>query len=202
MAIKRLLANIFHSYENLRRLFSYALFVSIAHAQNCEVDRSVRINGLPYLRSPGICHFGANVIISSSLSANPIGGQPKTIIVVGPAGRLVIDDGARISNSTIFATKDIYIGKNVFIGAGCKIYDTDFHSLRLKERLQNNDPGIISEPVFISDGAFIGGHSIILKGVSIGEEAIVGAGSVVTKDIPSLQVWGGNPAKFIRCIAD
>lgn len=53
-------------------------------------------------------------------------------------------------------------------------------------------------PVVIEDNVFIGARSIILKGVTIGENSIVGAGSVVTRSIPSNQIWGGNPAKFIR----
>ena len=52
----------------------------------------------------------------------------------------------------------------------------------------------------IKDNAFIGAHSIILKGVTIGENSIIGAGSVVTKSVPDNQIWAGNPARFIRNI--
>ena len=50
-------------------------------------------------------------------------------------------------------------------------------------------------PVKIGRRSFIGGHSIILKGVSIGEQAVVAAGSVVTKSVPANEIWGGNPKK-------
>ena len=53
-------------------------------------------------------------------------------------------------------------------------------------------------PVIIEDTVFIGAKCIILKGVTIGQNSIVGAGSVVTKSIPADEIWGGNPAKFIR----
>ena len=53
-------------------------------------------------------------------------------------------------------------------------------------------------PVVIKDGAFIGAHTIVLKGVTIGERSIVGAGSVVTRSIPDYEIWAGNPAKFIK----
>lgn len=53
-------------------------------------------------------------------------------------------------------------------------------------------------PITIEDHAFIGAHSIILKGVTIGKCSIVGAGSVVTHNIPEHEIWAGNPAKFIR----
>jgi acetyltransferase-like isoleucine patch superfamily enzyme len=56
----------------------------------------------------------------------------------------------------------------------------------------------VTKPVVIRDGAFIGAHTIVLKGVTIGERSVVGAGSVVTKDIPDGEIWAGNPARFIR----
>lgn len=77
------------------------------------------------------------------------------------------------------------------------IYDNDFHSISYTERI-NGDKNIKAAPVIIQDGAFIGAHSIILKGVTIGARSVVGAGSVVAKSIPSDEVWAGNPAKFIR----
>lgn len=60
--------------------------------------------------------------------------------------------------------------------------------------------GGATSPVVIKDGVFIGAHCIILKGVTIGEKSIIGAGSVVTKSIPDGEIWAGNPAKFIRRI--
>lgn len=56
----------------------------------------------------------------------------------------------------------------------------------------------LSKPIVIEDDVFIGAHSIILKGVNIGQGAIIAAGSVVTKSIPAYETWGGNPAKKIR----
>lgn len=77
------------------------------------------------------------------------------------------------------------------------IYDNDFHSISYTERI-NGDKNIKAAPVIIQDSAFIGAHSIILKGVTIGARSVVGAGSVVAKSIPSDEVWAGNPARFIR----
>lgn len=60
------------------------------------------------------------------------------------------------------------------------------------------DPGIKSKPILIKEGAFIGAHAIVLKGVTIGKYSVIGAGSVITKDIPDNEVWAGNPARFIK----
>lgn len=99
-----------------------------------------------------------------------------------------------------FAKKHIKIGSNVRLGGNTCIYDTDFHSLNLEKRISANDDDIRSIDVEIKDGAFIGAHSIILKGVTIGENSIIGAGSVVAKNIPDNEVWAGNPVRFIKKI--
>ena len=62
----------------------------------------------------------------------------------------------------------------------------------------NLDKNLKTAPISIEKDAFIGGGTIILKGVRIGEESVVGAGSVVTKSIPAKEIWADNPAKFIR----
>lgn len=78
-----------------------------------------------------------------------------------------------------------------------KIYDTDFHSILPEKRL-NGNVDVPTSPIIIGKRVFIGGHSIILKGVTIGDDSVIGAGSVVTKNIPSGEVWAGNPAKFLK----
>ena len=60
--------------------------------------------------------------------------------------------------------------------------------------------GIVSKQIRIARGAFIGAHTIILKGVHIGAQSIIGAGAVVTKSVPEGEIWAGNPARFIRKI--
>ena len=64
--------------------------------------------------------------------------------------------------------------------------------------IYNENINIIDKPVRIKSGAWIGGHSIILKGVTIGKNSVIGAGSIVTHDIPDNEVWAGNPAKYIK----
>lgn len=140
--------------------------------------------------------IGNNVSINSCLKSNPIGGNERTILFAKGDGKISIGDNCGISNSVLFATKSIKICDNVLIGGNVKIYDTDFHWVDYNKRITEKC-GKTAE-VIIKEGSFIGAHSIILKGVTIGERAVIGAGSVVTKDIPSDELWAGNPAKFIR----
>lgn len=160
--------------------------------------KTVSIRGIPYIKNRGTLIIKKGVTINSCFKANPVGSQTFTSLVVMNGGILILEEGSGISNSSIYCVKSIRIGKNVFIGADCKIFDTDFHSLYLSERISGSDQGMKSAPIVIEDGVFIGAASIILKGVHIGRESIIGAGSVVTTNVPPFEVWAGNPAKFIK----
>ncbi len=192
--------SIFHKAISLiNNIYNYTQF-KIKKIE-CHANLS-NLNGILTIKGTSNLYIGNSVRINSGMRYNAIGGDDTCIFVTQGAGKIFIDDGAAISNSTFFSRDDIYIGKNVMIGGGVKIYDTNFHSLNATDRLSKQDDirATKSAGVKIEKNAFIGAHSIILKGVIIGEGAIVGAGSVVTKNIPSGEVWGGNPANFIRKI--
>jgi acetyltransferase-like isoleucine patch superfamily enzyme len=95
-------------------------------------------------------------------------------------------------------SRTIKIGDGTLIGPNVVITDSDFHSVGISEdRL--NDPGFDNDKdVIIGKNVWIGMQSLILKGVNIGDHAIIGARSVVTRDVPSGVVVAGNPAREIR----
>lgn len=153
-----------------------------------------------HVHSQGQISIGANCRMKSGFVENPVGGNGRLSIWVEKAGKLHLGNNIGISNSTIVCTNSITIDDHVFIGGGCGIYDTDFHSLLPEQRQQRPDKTVKTAPIHIKRSSFIGGHSLILKGVVIGEGAIVGAGSVVTRSIPAGEIWAGNPARFIRSV--
>jgi acetyltransferase-like isoleucine patch superfamily enzyme len=163
-----------------------------------QLGRNVRVRGKIQLHVSigGKFVIEDNVQLNSGFS-NPVGHECITSFFVGIGGRLTIAEGAGISGTTIVCREEVTIGKDTYIGGGCRIYDTDFHSLDANERLRGDDQAI-NRPVRIGAECFLGGHSLILKGVTIGDQSVVGAGSVVTKDIPPRQIWAGNPARFVR----
>lgn len=158
------------------------------------------IRGILVISNRGMIYFGNNIKITSALKPNPVGGSAKTVIYCHPEASIEIGNNVGISNAVIYSQKSIKIEENVMIGGGCQIYDTDFHSINLKERMKSPDTMIKKNEVIIREGAFIGTSSIILKGVEIGKQSIVAAGSIVTKSIPAGEIWGGNPAKHIRSL--
>lgn len=150
--------------------------------------------------SGGKLTFGDNVALNNGNKYNIIGRQQRCFFVVRNSAELEIGSNTGISATAIVCTTKISIGSFVKIGGNTVIYDTDFHSLDAKQRadLTADMENTKNAPVIIGDHVFIGAHSTILKGVNIGSYSIIGSGSVVTKSIPPYEIWGGNPAKFIR----
>lgn len=138
-----------------------------------------------------------------------------TIVFETTSGKIKIGNNSFIGGSTLICVNEIFIGNDVMTSWGVTIVDNNAHSLFSAERsndvkdaikaMQKGKIGVYkdwsvvkSAPVVIKDKAWIGFNSVILKGVTIGEGAIIGAGSVVTKDVPDYAVVAGNPAKIIK----
>jgi len=115
-------------------------------------------------------------------------------------------------NCHVFIENDVIIGDNVTVKAGVQIWD----GLRIEDNVFigpnvtfTNDAFPRSKQyqenvlqTFIRKGASIGANSTILGGITIGENALIGAGSVVTKDVPANELWVGNPARKVKNIND
>lgn len=128
---------------------------------------------------------------------NGVGAWVKTHFETGQNGKIIIGKNVGISNATLISQIEIRIDDFVLVGGGTRIYDNDFHSLDFKTRI-DSPTKIPSAAVHIKEGAFIGGHSTILKGVTIGKNSVIGACSLIVKDIPDNELWAGVPAEKIR----
>ncbi len=165
------------------------------------IGHKYKFHGIIFMRNFGIIRIGDNFKATSGKRYNPIGGDTVLRIYCRKNAKIIIGNNLGVSNSTFHIANELIIKDNVMIGGGCKIWDSDFHSLDPKERIFNGDKNVLSKPIYIDNNVFIGASSIILKGVHIGENSIIGAGSVVTKDIPKNEIWAGNPAEKIRSLA-
>lgn len=113
--------------------------------------------------------------------------SPKSVIKIG--------NNVSINNNfSASALSSIEIQDHVLIGYNCSIIDNDGHSIDPNNRNDNSKPA----SVLIEKNVLIGSNVTLLKGVTIGENSVIGNGSVVTKNIPKNSVFAGNPAKFIR----
>lgn len=113
---------------------------------------------------------------------------------VTEGAKLSMGDHTYINRSaSIDCTQDITIGDYCAISDNVQILDSDFHPITY-----NGETSTMSKPVHIGNHVWIGRSAIILKGVTIGDGAIVGAGSIVTRDVPARCLVAGTPAKVIR----
>ncbi len=148
-------------------------------------------------RKRGSIRIGKHFHAVSDWRHNSIGLiQPVTLKTVTPWAKLTIGDHVGVSGSTLSAAKNITIGNYVLIGSGCLITDSDAHPVNPEKR-RSPDQSCGVKPVVIEDDVFIGARSIILKGVTIGKGAMIGAGSVVSRDVPPFAIVAGNPARIV-----
>ena len=111
-------------------------------------------------------------------------------VTVGEGASLSLGDGYINGDASISCFVDVRIGRGVAIGPELMLIDDDRHQLTGTRRT--------SGPIVIGDHVWLGARVTVLKGVTIGDDAIVAAGAVVTKDIPPAELWGGVPANAIR----
>lgn len=138
--------------------------------------------------------LGKNMEIRNGTWANVIGvDHPTCLATRSNEAEIVVGENVGISGGAIVAAKSIKIGNNVLIGANCLIVDNDFHPISPLDR-RFAISGIGVKPVVIEDNVFIGADSIILKGTHIGKNTVIGAGSVVSGNIPANSIAYGNPA--------
>lgn len=165
------------------------------------IERSpgLRLLGVPLIQQSrrGAIKVGHDFKAVSMARHNSIGVlQRVTLKALGPEGTIEVGNNVGISGATISARKRISIGDNVLIGSGALISDNDAHPLHPDDR--NDVSKTLSAAIEIGDDVFIGARSIVLKGVKLGRGAVVGAGSVVSRDVPEMTVVAGNPAKHIK----
>ncbi|WP_316159742.1 acyltransferase [Bradyrhizobium sp. SZCCHNRI3042] len=131
------------------------------------------------------------------------------LLLFGHGGRIRLGEYCYVGEQTrIWSAREISIGNRVLISHMCTIMDNLTHPLDASERHQQfrdiitaGHPRKIDldeQPVIIEDDALISCHCVVLRGVRIGRGAVIGAGSVVTKDVPPMVIAAGNPAKVIR----
>lgn len=123
-------------------------------------------------------HKGAKISVNGT-------DEKKAVLIIGD--RVSIGD-----RTEIHCGDKIEIGNGTFISWDCCIMDRDYHSIDSEREKKL--------PIRIGKHVWIGCRSLILKGVTIGDGAVVAAGSVVTKDVPEKTLVAGNPAKVIRDI--
>lgn len=147
--------------------------------------------------------IGENCFISpiANIFAEPgrdivIGNKVTIAAEVFLHGPIIIEDGVSINASVVIdgGAKGVIIKKNTRIANGCKIYAFN-HGMNPEKNIK--DQSVTSQGIIIGEDVWLGASVCVVDGVRIGDHAVVGMGSVVTKNIPEWQISAGNPAKKI-----
>lgn len=202
-----LLKKIYRRIREQARYKNYAKYVGFNSYSIIESTFSIRVNNP--LQNKKYVTCGENCMIGASFVFETEDGY------VSIGNRTQISGGA-----CLISRSGIEIGDDVTIAGGCLLYDHDSHSIYWSERkndtiqqikdykatgdpLKNKNWKVVkSDKIVIEDKAWLGYGVTVLKGVRIGEGAVIGARSVVTHDIPAYSVAAGNPARVIKTIAE
>ena len=161
------------------------------------VGKGFSAERLPYIRGKGRLRLGDHIRLSG-LSSFHFMRNDNAI------PEIMIGDRVFIGHGCAFCIAErIQIGNDCLIAGGVSIRDNDGHPLdpvRRREGCRMDSTNI--KPVIIGSGVWIASRAIILKGVEIGDDAIVGAGSVVTQNVPAGSIVAGNPARIVRASPD
>jgi len=149
------------------------------------------------IMKPWYVHIsGNNISIGRSFTAI---GEPGNRVEIGVwgrsagEGRVVIGESCLMSpGSRISASDEIVLGDGVMLANGAYITDCDWHTIH--DRMVRSEPA----PVRIGNNVWLGDHATVLKGVTIGDNSVLAARAVVTRDVPANVVVAGNPAQVVK----
>ena len=177
-----------------KRLFSFLVREPLFRSRCESVGKRLSLNLLPEIMGHTTIQVGDDVTFHG-----------KTGIYTGRSAeqaRLIIGNKVSIGHQAVFScNQEIVIEDNVYIANSCSFSDNDGHPIDPELRSAGLPPDR-SRPVRICRQAWIGSGCYVLKGVTVGRAAIIGANSVVTRDIPPFAVAAGNPARVIRMLRE
>jgi len=153
------------------------------------VGPRVRVWGRPWIENAGTMIIGDRTKVISHIARTELVATAGATLDIGE--RVFINYGCSIG-----ATQLIRIGPRCAIGSYSLLMDNDFHSVDPDRRYEVP----ASAPIVLEENVWLGSRVIVLRGVTIGAHSVIGAGSVVTKDIPPRSVAVGLPARVVRSI--
>jgi acetyltransferase-like isoleucine patch superfamily enzyme len=145
----------------------------------------ITLRGRARVVNDGTMTFGDRVRLDSTLATLEL--------VTIDGGHLEVGNNVFINHGTsIVSSAHVKIGNDCLIGTHVMVMDCDFH------RVEDKAWDTTGRPIVLQDRVWLGNHSIVLKGVTVGHDSVVAAGAVVTRDVPPRTVVAGNPARVVR----
>lgn len=158
-----------------------------ARLRTAELGPRVRLRGKPAVYNAGTIRIGDRVQLVSTVATLELVADQGGVLEIGE--RSLVNFGC-----SLVAHERVTIGRRALIGPHCMIMDTGFHRIEPDRRLETPEP----KPITIGENVWLGARVIVLPGVTIGDDSVIGIGSVVTHDIPPRSVAVGVPAKVVK----
>ena len=202
--MKKILQRFFHFVFGLKTSFYIHCNRLIFRLKGVSFEQGLKVYNKIYIQPRGTIKIGRNFLFTSGDCINPICRNIRGCIYSEPGSVLEIGNHVSISSACIWIKERVSIGNNVNIGGNVLIMDNDAHELNYVARRGNKKTNsdieytVQHSPIIIEDDVWIGANCQILKGVTIGARTIIGAGSVVTRNIPADCIAAGNPCRIIR----
>lgn len=153
------------------------------------IGERVRLRGRVVVVNSGHMSIGERVQLVSTIATLELVAEQGARLEIGE--RTLVNFGC-----SIVATGLVRIGAHCHIGPHTTIVDNQFHHIEPERRLERPPP----RPIVVEDNVWIGARVILMPGVSVGRDSCIGAGSVVTSDVPPCTVVAGVPARTIRSL--
>jgi maltose O-acetyltransferase len=151
------------------------------------VGTRVRLRGRPAVTNHGRMVIGDRVQLVSTIATLELVADEGGLLEI--CERTLVNFGC-----SLVATEHVHIGARCHIGPYTMMLDNDFHRVEPERRLERPP----SKPIIVEDNVWIGARVIIMAGVTVGADSCIGAGAVVTSDVPKRTLVAGVPAKVIR----
>lgn len=205
-----MLVTVLKLYNYIQRRISNTFSKKVLLSKSVKVGRNLRVMGKIGVYGSGKIIIGDNFFITSGEHINPISANlHASIFTENPESEIRIGNNVGMSSPRFWIKTKLTIGDFVRVGGNVLFIDTDCHPINYiyrrvdakgKYGVDYVNSLIQSAPIKIGNDVWIGADTIILKGVTIGDRAIIGAGSIVTKDVPADCIAAGNPCEVIRML--
>jgi len=181
--------------EGILGLLRFFWFEPLFRSQCAAVGTAFRMEQLPFIVGQGTIVIGDHVFLAGK-SSFTFGNRFKD------SPELVIGDHSFVGHNCLLAVADsVRIGRYCRLAGGVSIADYDGHPTDPILRRTDPSPPEAIRPVVVGDDVWIGANAKILKGVTIGDRSIVGAGAMVTRSVPADVIVAGNPARIVKSLA-
>lgn len=167
----------------------YWFLQSVLGGPKLTLGRNFSLQGRLILRGPGQITLGDDVVVDAV----------TTLFTHSPQARISIGSQSYVNGARMGCFQRIEIGNEALLG-DCRIMDSDFHEIH-QRRMRVNSTGAVA-PVRVGHNVWLGAGSAVLKGVEIGDHSVIAFGAIVTKNVPSGRIFGGNPARDLGAVPE